>query len=244
LDSSFRFSSTFSARRINRVRWREECRTIQKEIVLNNNKKNHHLHQSRQKGEQHDCNTYLRACAALHWCAARAPSQSAASPQTPTNSPLCIPWPGTNVNSKANRRQSLCSTQTNILEKKTEQKKTYLVDFGRQDLVHVAAQTSFQGPHSTGQVFVLHSHAFPCLYIVVGKKKTPVEIGQLVYLYHNKTLHSKHVATPLAPRYYTANMTLHSKHQMQHPNYQDTPQVNMKPTAFFRSAATTHNHWA
>jgi len=50
------------------------------------------------------------------------------------------------------------------------QKKTYLVDFGRQDLVHVAAQTSFQGPHSTGQVFVLHSHAFPCLYIVGGKK--------------------------------------------------------------------------
>jgi hypothetical protein len=68
--------------------------------------------------------------------------------------------------------------QTNILEKKTEQQ-TYLVDFGRQDLVHVAAQTSFQGPHSTGQVFVLHSHAFPCLYIVVvgGKKHRLKEVN-------------------------------------------------------------------
>ena len=126
LDSSFRFSSTCTARRINRVRWREECRTIQKETVLHNNKKNHNLHQSRQKGEQHDCNTYLRACAALHWCAARAPSRSAASPQTPTSSPLCIPWPDTKPTATPTD-VSLCvqikqtNKQTNILEKKTEQ---------------------------------------------------------------------------------------------------------------------------
>ena len=200
LDSSFRFSSTCTARRINRVRWREECRTIQKETVFNNNKKNHNLHQSRQKGEQQYCNMYLRACAALHWCAARAPSRSAASPQTPTNSPLCIPWPGTKVNSKANRRQSLCSNkQTNILEKKTEQQNVpgwlrspRSCSCGRPNFV---PGTTFDWPSLR--------FAFACVPVPVhrgGKKKTPVERGQLVYLYHNKTLHSKHVATPLAPR--------------------------------------------
>jgi len=82
------------------------------------------------------------------------------------------------VQSQQQRQQTSVSVfksnkQTNkqTFLRKRQNNKTYLVDFGRQDLVHVAAQTSFQGPHSTGQVFVLHSHAFPCLYIVVGRKK-------------------------------------------------------------------------
>ena len=105
---------------------------------MHNNKKNHNLHQSRQKGtralEQHDCNTYLRACAALHWCAARAPSRSAASPQTPTNSPLCIPWPDTKPTAKPTD-VSLCvqikQIKQTFVRKRQNNKRTWLTSVAK-----------------------------------------------------------------------------------------------------------------